>query len=107
MIWHIHYISKDSRITRIERAKEGDPFKLGEDQYFVCGDNSPNSSDARMWDIPGIGNGGKEYRPGTVPGEYLIGKAFFVYWPGGFKPYGKSNIRLVPYVDGMKRISGG
>jgi signal peptidase I len=89
------------------RANPGDPFELGDNQYFVCGDNSPNSQDARMWNIPGIGNGGTEYRPGTVPSEYLIGKAFFVYWPGGFKPYGKSKIRLVPYVDGMKRISGG
>ena len=103
----IHYLSEDSRITKIERAKEGRPFKLEDDQYFVCGDNSPNSQDARMWDRPGIGNGGIEYRPGTVPAEYLIGKAFFVYWPGGFKPYGKSRIRLVPHIDGMKRISGG
>jgi signal peptidase I len=100
----IHYLSEG---RNIQRASRGDPFKLGKDQYFVCGDNSPNSQDARMWAIPGIGNGDTEYRAGTVPGDYLVGKAFFVYWPGGFKPHGKSKIRLVPYIGGMKRISGG
>ncbi len=35
--------------------------------YFVLGDNSPNSSDSRVW--------------GLVPEELLIGRAFLVFWP--------------------------
>ena len=106
----IYYLSDEMVIPewrRIKRATEDDPFVLGEDEFFVCGDNSPSSLDARLWDRPGTGNNGMEYRTGTVPRDYLIGKAFFVYWPGGFKPYGKSKIRLVPYIDGMKKIYGG
>ncbi len=97
----IHYIS-----DRILRAAEGDPFTLEEDEFFVCGDNSPYSADCRLWSEPGVGNG-KEYRTGTVPRDYLIGKAFFVYWPGPAKAWDDSKLRIVPYVGGMKRISGG
>ncbi|MCI0335099.1 MAG: signal peptidase I [Planctomycetes bacterium] len=49
-------------------------FPLGEDQFFVMGDNSAESSDARLW------------RTGTPDARYLerrllIGKALSVYWP--------------------------
>lgn len=54
-------------------------FRLGQDQFFVMGDNSAESSDARLWSAP-TSRGG---RPG---GDYLerrllIGKALCVYWP--------------------------
>jgi signal peptidase I len=52
-------------------ATQGNPFHMGEGQYFVCGDNSPKSFDSRLWDLP---------EP-TVPRRNLVGKAFFVYWP--------------------------
>ncbi|MCK4998767.1 MAG: hypothetical protein KAS23_04500, partial [Anaerohalosphaera sp.] len=83
------------------------PFTLADDQFFVCGDNSPSSSDSRFWNEPGKGNDGNEYREGIVPREYMIGKAFFVYWPGGFKPWYAKGLRLVPYIGGMKIIAGG
>ncbi|MDD5482663.1 MAG: signal peptidase I [Kiritimatiellae bacterium] len=41
--------------------------KLGEGQYFACGDNQRNSLDSRYW--------------GPVPRENLVGPSFFVYWP--------------------------
>jgi len=45
-------------------------WEMGDGQYFVLGDNSPNSKDSRLWDT---GH--------TVPQENLIGEAFAVFWP--------------------------
>ncbi len=118
-LWRdIHYVSN----SRASRASEGNPFTLGNEEYFVCGDNSPNSADARVWNTPGLGNG-KEYRTGTVPRDYLVGKAFFVYWPGPYRPWNATRFadslertplgRLakiflnVPHIDGIKLIYGG
>ncbi len=62
------------------------PFKLKPNEYFVLGDNSPASHDSRRWSNMGIGiNGKPAYRPGTVPHDYLVGKAVFVYWPSGYE----------------------
>jgi signal peptidase I len=54
-------------------------FPMKKDQFFVMGDNSAESSDARLWSAR-TSKGG---RPG---GDYLerrllIGKALCVYWP--------------------------
>jgi signal peptidase I len=54
-------------------------FPLGKDQFFVMGDNSAESSDARLW-------GGDPDADGGLRGQYLerrllIGKALSVYWP--------------------------
>jgi signal peptidase I len=54
-------------------------FPLGKDQFFVMGDNSAESADARLW----FGDSARGGRPG---GDYLerrllIGKALCVYWP--------------------------
>jgi signal peptidase I len=82
----IHYTAKRSAGSPEEgRAIEGNPFTLGKDEFFVLGDNSPNSEDGRWWSRAGIGNNGRSYREGVVPCDYLVGKALFVYWPGGFE----------------------
>lgn len=64
----------------------GSPFSLDEDDYFVLGDNSRASSDARVWDEVGPhlrdAYAAGRHRPGTIPRDQLLGRAFFVYWPG-------------------------
>jgi Signal peptidase, peptidase S26 len=54
-------------------------FPLEKDQFFVMGDNSPESSDARLW----CGGPQSRGRPGGAYLErrLLIGKALCVYWP--------------------------
>ena len=102
----IHYMDAMGRgKARILRAGAGDPFELNKDEFFVCGDNSPASLDGRLWPAEGIANSGKKYRAGIVPRDYLVGKAFFVYWPGAQKPLNK--FKIIPYLGGMKTIPGG
>ena len=90
------------------RASKDHPFILEEDQFFVLGDNSPNSEDGRLWNRPGRANKGlPKYRTGTVPRDYLVGKALFVYWPSGFKPFAEFPFGIVPNVGRMRFIYGG
>lgn len=127
----IHYTAKKSaQSTETGRATEGNPFTLGEDEFFVLGDNSPNSEDGRWWSKQGKGNNGLFYREGIVPRDYLVGKALFVYWPGGFEfPWPQSlknfllkngqhsrllrtihmivSLRWVPNIGQMRFINGG
>ncbi len=58
------------------------PLVLNGDQFFCCGDNSPQSLDGRLWGKP---EPWVSYEfgpdPGVVPRDLMLGKAFFVYWP--------------------------
>lgn len=42
-------------------------LRVKEGEYYVMGDHRSASNDSRSW--------------GTVPREYIYGKAVFVYWP--------------------------
>ncbi len=103
----MHYVSRNMGTDDI-RAGEGNPIMLGPDEFFACGDNSPQSLDSRLWDREGVGNNGKRYPLGVVPRDYLIGEAFFVYWPGSYKtaPRSKKPI-FIPNVGMMRWIYGG
>ncbi len=48
-------------------------FFVGENQFFAMGDNSPLSSDGRLWRTQHF-----------VDRKLLVGKALFIYWPHGF-----------------------
>ena len=43
------------------------PLVLGDDEYYVIGDNRRNSNDSRAW--------------GAVPEENIVGRVMLVYWP--------------------------
>jgi signal peptidase I len=100
----IHYRGADDK-ERVLRAYEGHPLKLEADEFFVCGDNSPNSLDARMWNKPALANPGKQYREGIVPRDYLVGKAFFVHFPGNWR-FEHQSWRKIPYLDGPPEPDG-
>jgi signal peptidase I len=71
-------------------------FVLGPDQFFVLGDNSPASSDARLWSTQHF-----------VPRSLLIGKALFVYWPHPLNlqiPMTDVSIGVIPNVPAMGLI---
>lgn len=90
-------------------ANEGHPFRIPADACFVLGDNSPNSRDARYWGPDDVGPhladsfaaGGYVY--GTVPIDQLLGRAFFVYWPGSSGP-GFGGFRLLPDTGRVRWI---
>ena len=100
----IHYTKTDAP----NRASEGNPIPLEKDEFFVLGDNSPNSEDARLWNKKGMGiNGQRVYREGIVPRDYLVGRALFVYWPSGFRPFARFPFAVIPNVGQMRFIYGG
>ncbi len=105
----IHYTAaKYANGPKNGRATKDKPFTLGEDEFFVLGDNSPNSEDGRWWTRQGLANKGlSPYRVGIVPRDYLVGKALFVYWPSGFRPFAEFPFGIIPNVGRMRFIYGG
>lgn len=96
-LWRdVYYTNRGTRVTS-EGYRTNDPFwaspasfpetvmHLGPKEYFVLGDNSQMSLDARSWtddiNLPDL-----HVTSGRVPERFMLGKAFFVYWPAGYKP---------------------
>ncbi len=74
---------------------QGEEFPLVADQFFVLGDNSAQSLDARFW---------RDERDGTsvnyVARELMIGKALMIYWPHGWYEISGTGIPFyIPIVD--------
>ena len=86
------------------RGTEQNPFTLEEDEFFVLGDNSPRSFDSRLWNEEGLGNGGRRWRAGVVPRDYLVGRALCVYWPGGYYFYPNFPYALIPNAGELRFI---
>jgi len=77
---------------------------LGKDEYFAMGDNSAMSSDARYWqERVDLDEEDLHADAGRVPGRFLLGKAFFVYWPAGYRPV-KGFPPVVPNFGEMRFI---
>lgn len=77
-------------------------FQLGPDHFFVMGDNSPESSDARLW----FGNNVAEGRPSGpyLERKLLIGKAVVVYWPHAWYTIPFTNIPVWPNWRDMRLV---
>ncbi|MFP4054413.1 MAG: signal peptidase I [Phycisphaerae bacterium] len=94
----------------LELAYHEDRSRADLDEFFVVGDNSPQSLDGRGWikAAPTLELYDQQGRPiytlGTVPRYNILGKAFFVYWPAGFRFPGLPNLQILPNVGQMRLI---
>lgn len=98
----VHYTNSSN--GDIGAGTEGNRFTLEKDEFFVLGDNSPQSHDSRFWEEPKPLPTGKQYRANTVPRDYLIGRAFFVYWPAGFHIHPNVPFAPIPNIGDMRFI---
>mgnify|MGYP005846627205 CR=1 FL=1 len=126
-LWRdIYYtpVSQDPRLSRADYSHEiqwGRPGRPGdvpgpitlasralgaaEDEYFVLGDNSILSGDARTWVEPvRLDTEELDVAAGRVPGRFMIGKAFFVYWPAGYRPFSQTMPGIVPNFGDLRFI---
>jgi hypothetical protein len=80
----VYYTNSDRRLAW---ATPGSPIELGADEFFTCGDNSLVSEDGRYWRQPiRLPEEDLVVEAGRVPRRFMLGKAFFVYWPAGYRP---------------------
>lgn len=87
------------------------PILLRDNEYFMLGDNTSASKDSRLWDKCGehLRARGEDFQLGVVPHDQLIGKAFFVYWPSGYRvewlpPIGTWAWAVIPDAGRMRWI---
>lgn len=74
-------------------AREATFGTLSSEEFFALGDNSPQSSDSRLW--PNDRNAINRH---AIPRPALLGKAFFIYWPHAI-PFG------IPLINGGKPLN--
>lgn len=59
-------------------------YVLGEDEYFVVGDNRYNSHDSRWWNGPNVEmnvTNDTSGDVGPITSDMILGRAKFVFWP--------------------------
>lgn len=106
-VWRdIYYTNRRADSERyLDHATPERPVVLGKDEYFVLGDNSPISGDARYWNDPvELPHENLFVDSGRVPGRFMLGKAFFVYWPAGHRPLDPNGPAIVPNFGDMRFI---
>jgi signal peptidase I len=107
-LWRdVYYTNRDAPYESggIKWGTPESPMVLGPDDYWVLGDNSLMSGDGRYWGI-GVNlpaEALENVQAGVVPGRFMLGKAFFVYWPAGYRPH-PSMPGVVPNFAEMRFI---
>lgn len=116
-LWRdVYYITRDARFDVRAPLRWAMPhgfpggtstsqlMQLGKDEFFVMGDNSMLSSDARIWPDPVmLSYEDVDVQGGRVPRRFMLGRAFFVYWPAGYTPV-NGFLRFVPNFGEMRFI---
>jgi len=80
-------------------------FHIPPDCYFMLGDNSPRSSDSRLWAAGHM----REPQP-FVHRSLLIGKAMYVFWPHAWVPAWGLRLQLggielnLPFLPNFKQM---
>jgi hypothetical protein len=102
-LWRDIYYLGDNRQFK---ATPDNIMHLNADEFFVLGDNSQISGDGRYWAEPvNLPYENLNVAAGKVPARFMLGKAFFVYWPAGYRPFESSNVpALVPNFGDMRFI---
>jgi signal peptidase I len=119
VVWEDHYprnpaelfdfLSDPSRFPSFAKVKSHE-YTIGQERFFMMGDNSPRSKDSRGWGSDDSAWDSTDRKPWEVPRQLLTGKAFYVYWPHGYPVWPNiginRDIRLTfrPYVERMKWI---
>ena len=85
-----------ARLVTEQRERYGKMFdlKLDDDEYLMCGDNSPASKDSRLFDFWSRPMRGVDSHRYAVREKDLIGKALFIFWPHG-----------IPFLNGGEGYS--
>lgn len=105
-LWRdVFYMNRDRIGQALYHGTPGSPIKLGPQEYFVMGDNALISGDARYWNRS-INLPAENLRAdsGRVPGRFMLGRAFFVYWPAGHRPLSPRSPGVVPNFGDMRLI---
>lgn len=79
--WYLTYT--EGRSDRDADVGRMVTYELGENEYLMLGDNSPRSQDSRLFSQGARVARGDTFSRFAVPGDAIVGKAFFVYWPHG------------------------
>lgn len=80
----IYYQPASAGAVAARGAHHDNLVNLDHDQYFMCGDNSPNSEDSRYWTEHNMDPWVRtliDPTPGVVNRDLIVGKAFVVYFP--------------------------
>jgi signal peptidase I len=72
----IEYLSELPSFYRDLSGTSDNPAILGDDEYFVLGDFSAQSSDSRVWEL-----GAPDHHPYAVPRSYMQGIVTHIHWP--------------------------
>jgi signal peptidase I len=101
-LWRMVYYTNRRGSSDLYSATPGNPAVLGPHEFFVMGDNTLISEDARYWTAPiQLPHEGLDVRAGRVPEQFLLGKAVFVYWPAGFRFFDHD---IIPNFGDMRWI---